>query len=172
VNVTVYTTATCGWCQRTKQYLAQRGVPFVEKRVDEDYAAALEMVRLSGQEGVPVTAIDGQVVVGFDRARLDTLLSAAEAGKVSLGAAIADAARVLAKQGRLPVFGALVGKVSPGSPAARLGLEPGDIITEMNLRPITKADDVVATLSSLRTGDRLSVTWTRGDRALSRQITV
>ena len=170
MNVTIYTTATCGWCQRTKQYLAARGVPYTEKRVDEDYGAAMEMVRISGQEGVPVTTVDGQVVIGFDQRRLDTLLAADSTGKVAFGASIADAARVLARQGQVPVFGALVGKVAPGSPAARLGLEAGDIITEMNLRPITRTDDVVAALAGLRRADRLAVSWQRAERTFAREI--
>ena len=160
MNVTIYTTGTCSWCQRTKQYLSSRGVPYVEKRVDQDRASAIEMVRLSGQEGVPVTTVDGQVVIGFDRARLDVLLSSADAGKVAFGAATADAARVLARQGQ----------VAPGSPAARLGLQPGDIVTEMNVRPITRADDVVQVLTGLARGDRLAVSWTRGDRSMSREV--
>jgi glutaredoxin-like YruB-family protein len=170
LNVTIYTTSTCGWCQRTKQYLTSHGFPFVEKRVDEDYAAAMEMVRLSGQESVPVTTVDGQVVIGFDRARLDVLLSSADTGKVAFGASIADAARVLSRQGQVPIFGALVGKVAPDSPAARVGLEPGDIISEMNLRPVTRADDVVRALAGLGRGDRLAVGWTRGERSLAREV--
>ncbi len=155
-----------------KEYLSQRGIPFTEKMVDEDYSAAMEMVRVSQQQGVPVIVVDGQVVVGFDRPRLDSLLSGAQAGRVSFGASIADAARILSKQGQIPVFGAYVGRVSPGSPAARAGLQPGDIITELNVRPISNAADVEAALAGLRRGSRLSVVWTRGGRDYRSEVSL
>ena len=155
-----------------KEFLSQRGVPFVEKRVDEDYNAAMEMVRVSQQQGVPVIVVDGQVVVGFDRPRLEKLLADAQAGRVPFGASIADAARILSRQGQIPVFGAYVGRVAPGSPAARAGLVPGDIITELNMRPIARADDVAAALAGLGRGARVSVVWTRGDRTLRSEVTL
>jgi glutaredoxin 3 len=155
-----------------KEFLSRKGVPYVEKRVDEDYEAALEMVRVSNQQGVPVIAIDGQVVVGFDRPRIEKLLADAATGKVSFGASVADASTILSRQGQIPVFGAYVGKVGPGSPAERLGLRPGDIIVEMNLRPVSRAEDVSTALAGLRRGDRLAVTWTRGEQRLSGQVSV
>ncbi|NIV28655.1 MAG: NrdH-redoxin, partial [Anaerolineae bacterium] len=69
MDVVVYSTPTCGYCHQAKQFLAQQGVPFVEKNVAADRRAATEMVRLSGQQGVPVITVDGQVVVGFDQPR-------------------------------------------------------------------------------------------------------
>lgn len=155
-----------------KEFLSQRGVPYVEKNVAESYDAAMEMVRVSQQQGVPVIVVDGQVVVGFDRPRLESLLGAAASGRPSFGASVADAARILSKQGQIPVFGAYVGKVAPSSAAARLGLEPGDIIVEMNMRPITRAEDVSAALAAARPGSRLAVTWQRGDHRLSGQVAV
>lgn len=73
-NVTVYSTPTCPWCTRAKSYLTEIGVPFEEKDVSVDVAAAREMVKMSGQIGVPVLSIDGNVVVGFDKKRIDELL--------------------------------------------------------------------------------------------------
>lgn len=73
-NVTVYSTPTCPWCTRAKSYLDQSGVPYAEKDVSVDVAAAREMVKISGQMGVPVLSIDGSVVVGFDKKRIDELL--------------------------------------------------------------------------------------------------
>ncbi len=73
-NVTVYSTPTCPWCTRAKSYLNQSGVPYTEKDVSVDVAAAREMVKISGQMGVPVLSIDGSVVVGFDKKRIDELL--------------------------------------------------------------------------------------------------
>lgn len=73
-EVIVYTTPTCPWCQAVKEYLAERGIPYEEVDVAADTEAAMEMVRKSGQMGTPVVEIDGEIVVGFDRGRLDYLL--------------------------------------------------------------------------------------------------
>lgn len=76
-EVVVYTTPTCPWCQMVKRYLETRGIPYTEIDVSADYNAATEMVRKSGQSGVPVVEIDGEMVVGFDRDRIDKLLGLA-----------------------------------------------------------------------------------------------
>lgn len=73
-NVTVYSTPTCPWCTRAKSYLKEIGVPYEEKDVSVDVVAAREMVKFSGQMGVPVLSIDGNVVVGFDKKKIDQLL--------------------------------------------------------------------------------------------------
>lgn len=73
-RVLVFTTPTCSWCTRVKSYLAQRRVPFREIDVSRDPAAARDLVRRSGQMGVPVVEIDGRPVVGFDKPRIDQLL--------------------------------------------------------------------------------------------------
>ena len=130
------------------------------------------MVRRSGQQGVPVITVDDQVVVGFDRPRLERLIANAGPSakrKPTFGAAVADASSYLAKRGMVPIFGAFVGKVSPGSPAARIGLEPGDVITQIGLRPITNAEGVEKALESAAPGARLLVTWTRGAQQMSRE---
>jgi len=76
-EVTVYTTPTCSWCGALKDYLRTHNVPFDEVDVSADVARARELVEKSGQYGVPVTDIDGEMVVGFDRARIDALLGLA-----------------------------------------------------------------------------------------------
>ncbi len=73
-EVIVYTTPTCPWCQALKRYLEERDVPYEEVDVSSDIEAALQMVEKSGQQGVPVVEIDGEIVVGFDRERIDALL--------------------------------------------------------------------------------------------------
>jgi glutaredoxin-like YruB-family protein len=73
-EVIVYTTPTCPWCQAVKRYLEERGIPYQEVDVASDMEAAMEMIRKSGQQGVPVVEIDGEIVVGFDRERIDALL--------------------------------------------------------------------------------------------------
>jgi len=169
--VTVYSTPTCSWCFRAKEFLSQKGVPFTEKDVSVDQAAAIEMIRRSGQQGVPVITVDDQVVVGFDRPRLEKLLQANGRRKVSFGAAVADAASYLAKRGQVPLFGALVGKVAPGSPAERAGLAPGDIITGLGLRTIANAEGVEQALANVEPGGRLTVTFQRGNQSTSREVT-
>lgn len=73
-RVLVFTTPSCPWCTRAKAYLRERRVPFREVDVSRDPAAARDMVRRSGQMGVPVIEIDGQAIVGFDRRKVDRLL--------------------------------------------------------------------------------------------------
>lgn len=78
-TITVYTTATCGFCHMLKGYLTDNKLTFTEKRVDQDYTAAQEMVKKSGQMGVPFTVItddkgNEQGVLGFDVPRLQQAL--------------------------------------------------------------------------------------------------
>ncbi|HDL85838.1 MAG TPA: NrdH-redoxin [Candidatus Acetothermia bacterium] len=73
-DVTIYTTPSCSWCQATKEYLRTREIDFEEVDVSADMRRAMEMVEKSGQQGVPVLDIDGEITVGFDRSRIDTLL--------------------------------------------------------------------------------------------------
>lgn len=73
-SVTVYTSPTCVWCGRVKDYLRQQGVTFREIDVSQDQAAAQALVARSGQMGVPQVEIGHEIVVGFDRPRIDRLL--------------------------------------------------------------------------------------------------
>lgn len=74
-RVTVYSTPTCPWCQAVKRYLRQRGIPFRDVDVSRDRREAERMIHRSGQSGVPVVEIDGTMIVGFDRARIDRALN-------------------------------------------------------------------------------------------------
>ena len=73
-EVIVYTTPSCPWCQALKRYLEERDIPYEEVDVSTNIEAAMEMIEKSGQQGVPVVEIDGEIVVGFDRERIDALL--------------------------------------------------------------------------------------------------
>jgi len=73
-NVTVYTTPTCPWCSTVKNYLRQNRIAYNEVDVSRDQHAAEDLVRKSGQQGVPQTEINGAIVVGYDKKRLDDLL--------------------------------------------------------------------------------------------------
>lgn len=74
MNVKVYSTNTWPWCTKVKDYLRSENIPYVEYNVNQDRAAAMEMVQKSGQSGVPVIDIDGKIVVGFDKSRIDSIL--------------------------------------------------------------------------------------------------
>ncbi len=74
MNVKVYSTNTCPYCVMAKDYLKKNNVAFEDINVNEDQEKAREMVEKSGQMGVPVLDINGEIIVGFDRSRIDTLL--------------------------------------------------------------------------------------------------
>ncbi len=74
MNITVYSTNTCPWCTKAKDYLKNKGVDFKEINVGIDRAGAMEMIKKSGQQGVPVIDIDGNIIIGFDQARIDGLI--------------------------------------------------------------------------------------------------
>lgn len=72
--VTVYTTPTCPYCRSAKRFLQERNIPFREVDVSRDPQAAAELVRRTGQTGVPVIDVNGEIIVGFDVARLQRAL--------------------------------------------------------------------------------------------------
>lgn len=74
MRVIVYSTSTCPWCERVKDFLKEKKVKFEEKNVGEDREAVEEMIEKSGQQGVPVIDVDGKIVVGFDEDKLRKLL--------------------------------------------------------------------------------------------------
>ncbi len=74
VKVKIYSTPTCPYCQMAKEYLKNNKIDYEEYNVAEDEAKLKEMVNKSHQMGVPVIDIDGQIIVGFDRALLAKLL--------------------------------------------------------------------------------------------------
>ncbi len=74
-KVVVYSTPTCPFCKRTKDYLSQKEIPYDDINVATDKEKAKEMIQISGQMGVPVIVIDGQIVVGFNQAKIDELLT-------------------------------------------------------------------------------------------------
>ena len=127
------------------------------------------MVRTSGQMGVPVIVVDGEVIVGFDRARLQTLLAGE---KIHLGLRVADADRIARKPGTIPVFGAVIGNVVPDSLGEKAGLKPGDIITEISGRRISNAADVEQALRELRSGSIMTVLFLRGNDTRKSEIVV
>lgn len=73
-RVTVYSTPTCSWCNTLKTWLRKNNIPFADVDVSRDEKAAQDLVRRTGQQGVPQTDVNGQIVVGFNQARLKELL--------------------------------------------------------------------------------------------------
>ncbi|MFA5990721.1 MAG: glutaredoxin family protein [Candidatus Doudnabacteria bacterium] len=73
-NVTIYSTPTCSYCIMSKNLFDKMGVQYKDVDVSKDHAAAMEMVRKSGQTGVPVIDIDGNILVGYQPAAFDQLL--------------------------------------------------------------------------------------------------
>ncbi len=73
-KVKIYSTPTCPYCKMVKQYLKENNIQFEDVDVSSNQAAAQEMISKSGQLGVPVVDIDGQIVIGFDKAKIKQLL--------------------------------------------------------------------------------------------------
>ncbi|MGC9469678.1 MAG: glutaredoxin family protein [Anaerolineae bacterium] len=73
-RVVVFSTPTCPHCRSAKRYLKSKGIRFTDVDVSRDSRAAKDMVRISGQQGVPVITISGRPIVGFDRQKIDRLL--------------------------------------------------------------------------------------------------
>ena len=69
--ITVYSTPSCSYCRLAKDYLRKHNIPFTDYNVASDKAKADEMVRKSGQMGVPVLDINGRVLVGFNPAEIE-----------------------------------------------------------------------------------------------------
>ncbi|MDD5347823.1 MAG: glutaredoxin domain-containing protein [Candidatus Omnitrophica bacterium] len=76
-TVTVYSTPSCPYCIRAKQFLTDNKIEFTNYDVSADQAKADEMVEKSGQMGVPVLDIDGRIIVGFDKEKIKTSLGIA-----------------------------------------------------------------------------------------------
>jgi glutaredoxin 3 len=172
VDVKIYTTPTCGYCQQAKKFLTELGVNYTEHDVSRDRAAAEEMVRLTGQMGVPVIVVDGQAVVGFNRTRLQQLLSGGNNRHPHLGLKVADASRKARKLGEPPVFGALVGSVAPSSPGERAGIKTGDIITEINRKRVNNVAELEHIVGTLNSGSRVPLTFYRGEQATKSEIVI
>ena len=72
--IKVYTTNSCPWCVKAKQYLKSKDIAFEELNVQSDMTAREEMVKKSRQMGVPVLDINGTVIIGFDKPAIDNAL--------------------------------------------------------------------------------------------------
>ncbi len=75
MEATVYSTPTCPYCVLAKEYLASKGVKYVDHDVSRDRPKAIEMIRKSEQTGVPVIDIGGKIIIGFDKQSIDEALA-------------------------------------------------------------------------------------------------
>ncbi|MCL5257258.1 MAG: PDZ domain-containing protein [Chloroflexi bacterium] len=149
-------------------------MPYTEYDVSTNQEKAREMVQKSGQMGVPVITVDGQVVIGFNRQRLEQLLAQGPQGQPqgapqpphpSLGLSIADAQR------QLPgTTGAYVGSVDATSPGGKAGILEGDIITEIKGRPVAMANDVAKAMAEVKPGENVPVTVLRQGQQVKVQV--
>jgi glutaredoxin 3 len=167
--VTVYSTRTCPWCDRTKEYLRSRNVPFKDVDVSADINAAREMVEISGQQGVPVVATDQEVIVGFDQLRLARIADRFSGNKrPAFGVLGANADDYFARHpekmpnGEADIKGVFVGQVKPNSVAHKAGIQPGDVIQALANKRVRNMTSLDQLMSSVEAGDHVSVRLLRG----------
>jgi glutaredoxin 3 len=86
-KVTVYSTPTCPYCNMVKSFLSEKNIEFEDVDVSADRQKAIEMVKKSGQTGVPVTEVNGRMVVGF---RPDAILKALNSTPLDRESAISN----------------------------------------------------------------------------------
>jgi glutaredoxin-like YruB-family protein len=74
-KVIVFSTPTCSFCNAAKRYFRERNIRFTDVDVSRDQSAARDMMRRTGQMGVPVIIIDNKSIVGFDKAKINQMLN-------------------------------------------------------------------------------------------------
>jgi glutaredoxin-like YruB-family protein len=75
-KIIIYSTTWCAFCKTEEQWLNKLGIAYVKKDIEEDKEAYDELMKKNGgvYQGVPVTDVDGDLVLGFDRMKLDSLI--------------------------------------------------------------------------------------------------
>jgi len=74
-NIIIYSTTWCAFCHAAKDYLDKKGVSYTDLDIEKDPKYAQAVVDKSGQMGIPVLDIDGTIIVGFDRPKIDAALA-------------------------------------------------------------------------------------------------
>lgn len=74
-NIKVYSTRSCPWCIKAKEFFKSKNIEFTDIDVGANQKAAQEMINKSGQMGVPVIDIDGKIIVGFDKETIEEALA-------------------------------------------------------------------------------------------------
>lgn len=75
MEIKIYTTPTCPYCMKAKEYFKKKGLKYTEYNVAQDRQALQEMVKVSGGRSVPVIEVDEEVMIGFDQERFEKILS-------------------------------------------------------------------------------------------------
>lgn len=78
IKIRVFSTPTCPYCVTLKEYLKEKGFKYEDINVAEDKQVAKEMIEKSGQMGVPVSEINGEIIIGFDKEKINKLLDIKE----------------------------------------------------------------------------------------------
>ena len=122
------------------------------------------MVRRSGQMGVPVITADGEVIVGFDRPRLEKIAAryapAGPSGGPKLGLLVRSASG-----------GLEVGGIRPGSPAERAGVRSGDLVETVNSQPVRAAEDLERLARATPPGQPVRIVVHRDGRMINLSLT-
>jgi S1-C subfamily serine protease len=137
------------------EFLRKQGVPFQEVDVSTNPQAVQDIIRRTGQMGVPVIADAQEAIVGFDLPRLQRM-AARHARPKGLGLRVKDT-----EDGS----GAYVGSVRPDSAGARAGVQPGDVVDELSGAPVRSAADLERIAALRRAGTPTSISVRRnGER--------
>ncbi len=168
MQVEIYTSPTCGYCHRAKHFLMSRGIPYTEYDVARDAQAGERMLQLTGQGGVPVIVIDGQVTIGFNQARLEALISrnGGNGHRARLGLKIADGKRFSGLEG------AYVGVVEGGSAGERAGLKAGDTIVAIDSSRVNGAGDLEHAMETIQPGSTVTVVFVRNDKSMQTRLAI
>lgn len=74
MNITIYSTPSCPYCLLAKRYFDEKKLPYIEHNVAENQEKAQEMIKISGQMGVPVVKINDKIIIGFNQAEIEEVL--------------------------------------------------------------------------------------------------
>lgn len=74
MTVNIYTTPTCPWCKKTKEWMKEKKIKYKEFNVADDAKARDKMIELSGQMGVPVLEIGNEIIIGFNPKKMEEAL--------------------------------------------------------------------------------------------------
>lgn len=153
-----------------KEFLSQREVDFDERDASCDEDAAQELMSKIGELRVPVTVVNGQTIIGFDRARLEHIFGQGE--PASLGVSVTSSSVGTEGEESGVSVGAYLSDVELESVAEKMGLIPGDIIIQVNGRLINSADDFDSAISILSKGSPISLAYLRGNELFARRGTL
>jgi glutaredoxin len=144
-------------------YFSRRNVRFIEIDVSRDQQAAIEMVNMSGQQGVPVIVIDGQIVLGFNQPAIEQHLQQRASHPPRLGVAVANAKQIADNKGVQLPEGAYVGRVNVASTAAYAGVRVRDVIVQLAGQAVSTDQDVHRLMAQVQYNQAIDLrVWRNG----------